>query len=204
MNRPIFKIFVKSFLLLILGFNSLAQKIAVQTIPPETIKKFNILGVEVIKKVQFNDKNGVNYVIATTEENVKDDYTTKKMWVEHFIENDKKEPKMLREITDFERDCPVDNQLEIIKDSFTINDLDKNGYAEIIFMYKTGCKGDVSTSGLKLMVLENGTKAAVRGKTIIKEFKTPREMTPDTAFKKLPKLIQDKAIALWAQFENEF
>lgn len=204
MNRNIKQIIVKSTLLLLIGFNSFAQKIAVQNISAEALKRFNVLGVEIVKKVQFNDKNGVNYLIATTEENVKDDYTTKKLWVEHFIENDTKEPKLLREITDFERDCPVDNQLEIIKDSFSVTDLDKNGYAEIIFIYKTGCKGDVSTSGLKLMVLENGTKAAVRGKTIIKEFKTPRDMTPDAAFKKLPKVIQDKAIALWTQFEIEY
>ncbi len=204
MNRSILKIFIKSTLLLLVDFNSFAQKIAVQNISAETIRKFNILGVEVIKKVQFNDKNGVNYVIATIEENTKDDYTTKKLWVEHFIESDKKAPKLLREITDFERDCPVDNQLDMIKDSFTISDLDKNGYAEIIFLYKTGCKGDVSPSGLKLMVLENGNKAAIRGKMVIKEFKTPREKTPDAAFKKLPTVIQDKANALWNQFENEY
>lgn len=204
MNRPITQIIIKSTLLLFIGFNGFAQKIAIQNISAETLKKFNVLGVEVVKKIQFNDKNGVNYILATTEENIKDDYTTKKLWVEHFIESTSKSLKLLREITDFERDCPVDNQLEIIKDSFTITDLDKNGYAEIIFLYKTGCKGDVSASGLKLMVLENGNKAAVRGKTVIKEFKTPREMTPDAAFKKLPKVIQDKAIALWTQFENEY
>jgi hypothetical protein len=204
MNHLNIRILSNFILLLFLSLNSFAQKIAIQNIPAETIKKFNILGVEVIKKVQFNDKNGVNYVIATSEENTKDDYTTKKIWVEHYVENDKKEPEILREITDFERDCPVDNQLEIIKDSFTIEDSDKNGYAEIIFLYKTGCKGDVSPSGLKLMVIENGNKAAIRGKMIIKEFKTPREMTPDAAFKKLPKVIQDKANALWAQFENEY
>lgn len=204
MNQSIIQTSIKTIVILFIGFKGFAQNIAVQNIPAETMKKFNILGVEVVKKIQFNDKNGVNYVIATTEENTKDDYTTKKLWVEHFIEGDTKIPKLVREITDFERDCPVDNQLDLIKDSFTVNDLDKNGYAEIIFLYKTGCKGDVSPSGLKLMVLENGNKAAIRGKTIVKEFKTPREMVPDAAFKKLPKATQDKANALWNKFENEY
>ncbi|GAB3508146.1 M949_RS01915 family surface polysaccharide biosynthesis protein [Emticicia fontis] len=204
MNRNIFKASAKTIIIFLIGFKGFCQSIAVQNIPVETLTKFNILGVEVIKKVQFKDKNGLNYLIATTEENTKDDYTTKKLWVEHFLEDGSKTPKLLREITDFERDCPVDNQLSLITDSFTIADLDKNGYAEIIFLYKTGCKGDVSPSGLKLMILENGNKAAIRGSMIIKEFKTPREMAPDAAFKKLPKVIKDKAYALWSKFENEY
>jgi hypothetical protein len=204
MNRPIIQTSIKTFILILIAYNSFAQKIALQNISAETLKKFDVLGVEVVKSIQFNDKNGLNYVIATTEENTKDDYTTKKLWVEHFVESTSKEPKLLREITDFERDCPVDNQLSLITDSFTVSDLDKNGYAEIIFLYKTGCKGDVSPSGLKMMVLENGNKAAVRGKMVIKEFKTPREMTPDAAFKKLPKVIQDKANSTWGKFENEY
>ena len=175
MKRQIIQISVKTIIIALIGFNSLAQTIAVRNIPPETLKKFNILGVEVVKTIQFIDKNGLNYIIATTEENVKDDYTTKRLWVEHFAESTSKDPKLLREITDFERDCPVDNQMHLFADSFSITDLDKNGYAEIIFLYKTGCKGDVSPSGLKLMVLENGNKAAIRGKMVIKEFKTPRD-----------------------------
>lgn len=204
MNRPIIQVSINITLLLLIGFNSFAQKIVVQNISAETLGKFNVLGVEVVKSIQFNDKNGLNYVIATTEENTKDDYTTKKLWVEHFIESGSKTPKLLRQIIDFERDCPVDNQLSLITDAFTVSDLDKNGYAEIIFLYKTGCKGDVSPSGLKLMVLENGNKAAVRGKMVIKEFKTPKEMTPDAAFKDLPKIIKDEAIDLWNKFENEY
>lgn len=195
--------FTKVSLLVLAGFSGFAQKISTENIPAATLKKFNIAGVEILKSVQFRDKNGLNYVIATLEENTKDDYTSRTLLVEHFLESPTKELKLLRQITDFEPDCPVDNQLGMIHDSFLISDLDNNEYGEIIFMYKTGCKGDVSQSGLKLMVLENGNKAAIRGKTIIKEFNTPREKTPDAAFKQLPKVIQDKANALWGKFENE-
>ncbi len=202
MNR-ISAFIIFSFLILT-SFNGFGQKIVVEKIPAKDLKKFNLAGVEILKSVQFRDKNGLNYVIATLEENTKDDYTSKTLLVEHFLESPAHESRLLRQITDFEPDCPVDNQLEMFPESFTISDLDNNLYAEIIFMYKTGCKGDVSQSGLKLMVLENGNKAAVRGKTTIKEFKLAGEKTPDAAFKKLPTLIQDKANALWAKFENEY
>ncbi|MFD2521892.1 M949_RS01915 family surface polysaccharide biosynthesis protein [Emticicia soli] len=187
-----------------LSFQGLAQKIVVKNMKPEELKKFNTAGTVVLKSVQFNDKNGLNYVIGTLEENAKDDYSARILIVEHFKDVPGKEPKLLRLINDFEKDCPVDNMLDLVADSFLIDDLDKNGYAEIIFLYKTGCKGDVSPSGLKLIVLENGNKAAIRGKTIIKQFNTPREKVADTAFMKLPKVIQDKANALWSKFEYEY
>lgn len=202
MNR--FSSFIISISVICFTLNGFSQKINVESIPAETLKKFNILGVEVVKSIQFTDKNGINYLIATTEENTKDDYTTRRLWVEHFVERDAKSPDLLREINDFERDCPVDNQLSLFPESFSIADADNNGYAEIIFLYKTGCKGDVSQSGLKLMVLENGNKAAIRGKTTIKEFNLKGEKTPDAAFKKLPKTIQDKAYSIWSRFETEY
>lgn len=194
---------VKVLVFMCLSFQGFAQKIEVKAMKPEDLKKFNTAGTVVLKSVKFNDKNGLNYVIATLEENAKDDYSARILIVEHFKDVPSKEPKLLRLINDFEKDCPVDNQLDLIADSFQISDLDKNGYAEIYFLYKTGCKGDVSPSGLKLMVLENGNKAAIRGKTIIKEFNTPREKVADAAFKQLPKVIQDKAHTLWSKFENE-
>lgn len=202
MNRILTLIVLSSFILT--GFDGFTQKIVAENIPNKDLKKFNLAGVEIVKSVQFKDKNGLNYVIATLEENTKDDYTSKTLLLEHFLVSPTHESKLLRQITDFEPDCPVDNQLAMIPESFTIIDLDNNLYAEIIFMYKTGCKGDVSQSGLKLMVLENGNKAAIRGKTAIKEFNLHGEKIPDSAFKKLPKAIQDKANALWTKFENEY
>jgi hypothetical protein len=196
--------FIISILAICFTLSGFSQKINVENIPAGTLKKFNILGVEVIKSIQFVDKNGINYLIATTEENTKDDYTTRRLWVEHFLDRGSNAPYLIREITDFERDCPVDNQLSLFPESFSIADADNNGYAEIIFLYKTGCKGDVSQSGLKMMVLENGTKAAMRGKTTIKEFNLAGEKIPDAAFRKLPKIIQDKADAIWHRFENEY
>lgn len=202
MKRILYKL--RFLVLICLGFQAVAQQIEIKAMKPEDLKKFNTAGTVVLKSVQFNDKNGLNYVIATLEENAKDDYSARILIVEHFKDVPGKEPKLLRLINDFEKDCPVDNMLDLVADSFLIDDLDKNGYAEIYFLYKTGCKGDVSPSGLKLMVLENGNKAAIRGKTIIKQFNTPREKVADAAFMKLPKVIQDKANALWNKFEYEY
>jgi len=181
-----------------------AQKLDVKTISDQAMKQFKTSGTTILKNIRFKDKNGLNYVIATMEEAAKDDYTAKTLWIEHFIEESTKKLKLVREIIDVEKDCPVDNQLSLIDDAFEVTDLDRNGYAEIIFMYKTGCKGDVSPSGLKLMVLQNGSKAAIRGRTVITGFNFPHEKQPDVAFKQLPKVIQQYANNLWNKFEKEY
>ena len=85
-----------------------------------------------------------------------------------------------------------------------ITDLDKNKYAEITFVYKIGCRNDVSQIELKLMVIENGNKAGIKGKTLPRGFNFPKEKVADAAFKKLPKVIQDQANKLWNKFAPEF
>ena len=54
------------------------------------------------------------------------------------------------------------------------------------------------------MVLENGNKAAIRGKTIPRNMGFKDEKTADEAFKKLPKTIQEQAYLLWKNFAPEF
>ncbi|WP_337041222.1 M949_RS01915 family surface polysaccharide biosynthesis protein [Emticicia sp. 17c] len=189
---------------LVFVFTVSGQKTIIKNIPEETMKQFNTFGTTVLKSVQFADKNGTNYLLITMEEASKDDYHSKTLLVQHFKDGPNKQPILIRQIIDFERDCPVDNQLNLLENSLTIGDLDKNGYNEIIFLYTTGCKGDVSPSGLKLMVLENGNKAAIRGKTVIKGFNFPQDKDMDSAFRKLPAIVQNKAQSLWSKFEQEY
>lgn len=201
MKRILLLVCIKVIILIPQSF---AQKIEIKPIAADTMKKFKTSGTQVLKNIQFADKNGINYIIATLEEATKDDYTFKTLWIEQFIENKEKDPKLLQEIIDYEKDCPVDNQLGLIEDAFEVTDLDGNGFAEIFFMYKTGCTRDVNPSGLKLLVLQNGSKATIRGRTIIKGFNEPYVKQPDAAFKQLSGVIQQHANALWIKFEKEY
>ena len=188
----------------ILSFNGFSQQIATKTIQPSVLRKIVSDDAIVDKALQFEDKNGKNYLVATTLQNRSDEWASKAILVQHYIEKSNKKLVLIRQITDNEDHCELDNDLQFMTESLRITDLDKNNYAEITFLYKVGCRSDVSPIGLKLMVIENGNKAGVRGKTQPRGFGFPKEKVADAAFKKLPKAIQDQAHKLWDKFVPEF
>ena len=192
------------FFSFILSFNGFSQQIATKTIQPSILRKIVSDDAIVDKALQFEDKNGKNYLVATTLQNRSDEWASKAILVQHYIEKSNKKLVLIRQITDNEDHCELDNDLQFMTESLRITDLDKNNYAEITFLYKVGCRSDVSPIGLKLMVIENGNKAGVRGKTQPRGFGFPKEKVADAAFKKLPKAIQDQAHKLWNKFAPEF
>ena len=192
------------FFSFILSFNGFSQQIATKTIKPSILRKIVSDDAIVDKALQFEDKNGKNYLIATTLQNRSDEWASKAILVQHYIEKSNKKLVLIRQITDKEDHCELDNDLQFLTESLKITDLDKNDYAEITFLYKVGCRSDVSPIGLKLIVIENGNKAGLRGKTQPRGFGFPKEKVADAAFKKLPKVIQDQADKLWNKFAPEF
>lgn len=188
----------------ILSFSSFSQQIATKTIQPSVLRKMVSDDPIVEKALQFEDKNGKNYLVATTIQNRSDEWASKVILVQHYIEKSNKKLVLLRQITDREDHCELDNDLQFLTESLRITDLDKNNYAEITFLFKVGCRSDVSPIGLKLMVIENGNQAAIRGKTLPRGFDYKKEKVADGSFKKLPKQIQDQANKLWDKFAPEF
>lgn len=192
------------FFSFIVSFSSFSQKIITKNIEPSILRKIVSDDAIVDKALQFEDKNGKNYFIATTLQNRSDEWASKGVLMQQYIEKPNKELVLLRQITDYENHCEFDNDLQFLTESLIISDLDKNNYAEITFLYKVGCRSDVSPITLKLMVIENGNKAAIRGKTLPRSFDFPKEKVADGSFNKLPKPIQDQANKLWDKFAPEF
>lgn len=192
------------FFCLIISFSTFAQQITSKPIEKEELKNFIDNKAKVLKALKFNDKNGVNFFTITLKEERKDDLVSRTLLVQHRIEKNKGDYALLRQVVDYEKECPFDNELDLIDKSLIISDLDKNNLAEISFMYKIGCRSDVSPIDIKLMVIENGNKAAIRGMTSITGINEPKVKTSDLAFKKLPKPIQEQANKIWAKFEHEF
>lgn len=188
----------------IVSLNCFSQQIATKAIEPSALRKIVSDDAIIDKALQFEDKNGKNYLVATTLQNRSDEWESKAILVQHYIEKSNKELVLLRQITDKEDHCEFDNDLQFLTESLRITDLDKNQYAEITFLYRVGCRSDVSPIVLKLMVLENGNKAAIRGKTLPRGFDFKKEKVADSSFNKLPKPIQDQANKLWDKFAPEF
>ncbi len=110
---------------------------------------------------------------------------------------------------DFVNDCEFDLTLGVIDDSIEVTDIDDNGRAEVSFMYRLGCRSDVSPATLKLLMYQGTTKWALRGQSKVKvglEKGKPvfegGEVTVDGAFKANPTLLRE-AMEQWKRNVTE-
>jgi len=98
--------------------------------------------------------------------------------------------------------CDVDATCEFFPGSLTVTDNDKNNVAEVTFLYKLSCKGDVSPDEKKLIMYEGVKKLAIRGSTIIEYNggKEGGEKKIDPAFNSAAKPLLDFANQQWDKF----
>jgi len=179
-----------------LGTSTVAvEKVTIEGVPAALRPKD---GLE--SAFRWVDPHGTNYlVVATRQADDPDDGTRSSyLTVVHGVCS-AGTCRTLRQVKDWVEHCGEDIVLEFDPSSVTVTDLDRNGYSEVGFAYRQACKGDVSPDGLKLMLLENGTKYALRGsdKAIINGRSVGGELEVDPEFKKAPHAFLEHAQALW-------
>ena len=166
---------------------------------PEMAAQVDYKG-EVIKGKAWQDANGKNFIIFTeifdkekAEINgVKDKF----LYAYHFA--DKGDGyKKLRMIKDWEKECDLINHAEFRFKTLNITDLDRDNKAEITFIYRLGCNMDPTPVPMKLMMLEDGDKYAIRGKTAIERMNIAGEMNVDPSFTDAPKQFLTFAKKRW-------
>lgn len=193
-------------------------KIEALTVLP---KGMSMLGQEFLTGRTWTDANGENIVLASLAKTVRPhdpdgydvDFLSKHLYVEHLVRKTADEAyTRIRKIEDFEKDCQADNMLAFNEESLQITDLDKDNYKEISFVYTLGCRSDVSPDPMKLMLLENGEKYAIRGNTrsehilryelgedaVLPESKDKKF---DASFDKAPPTFKKFANDLWNKYE---
>lgn len=157
----------------------------------------------------WNDENGLNYLVFTRVEERSQgtdgpDAVSKELHAYHFKKSGTA-MVLVREIKDFVHNCIFDNTLELIENSLNITDVDNNNYAEVTFMYKLGCRSDITPLEMKLMHLENGDKYAIRGNERVQvgpEHYEGGEAKADGTFKKVPER-QKFAYQVWTDNGGE-
>ncbi len=156
---------------------------------------------------KWTDKNGENILvvsIVTKEKEEKADSPsslTKEIHFYHYVITNGKS-KLIREVKDYENNCIFDNRLRLAEGSISITDLDKDNYAEICFVYFLGCTSELSPDNMKLILLENGDKYAIRGNTYVKEFSIGGETNVDGNFKKGPEDFLALARMKWDSYQT--
>ncbi|OGR06816.1 MAG: hypothetical protein A3K23_02125 [Desulfobacca sp. RBG_16_58_9] len=124
----------------------------------------------------------------------------------HYVK-DKEKHRLLWKLYDFVEICPYDLDLAFLPNSLTITDLDHNGIAESTFLYKLGCRSDLSPVQLKLIMHEGKAKYAIRGETIVPgdppQKKIGGQQIIDPVFHRAPKVFLDHAVQQWNAFVEE-
>ena len=124
----------------------------------------------------------------------------------HYVK-DKEKHKLLWKLYDSVKICALDLEAAFLPNSLTITDLDGNGIAESTFLYKLGCRSDVSPVQLKLIMHEGEVKYAIRGKTMVPTTDPGKKLggqkTIDPAFHRAPKAFLDYALQQWNAFVEE-
>lgn len=160
---------------------------------------------KVINAVRWKDKQGDNIVIATetgifpTKNSENGDGHDAELYAHRYIIEGSNANEMWK-VYDYIKDCPLDIQVDFIRNSFQVTDLDKDGTAEVWIMYKTACHGDVSPCDMKIIMYEGDQKYAVRGENKVKISETESfggEYKMDQAFLGGPKVFRDFAKKLW-------
>ena len=166
-----------------------ANKFNILDKPNYDLSKLNHDG-KIVNKRFWQDSNGKNIALFTRKGN--------ELFTYHYAINSDK-VKLLRKVYDFEKDCDYDLILEFIGNSIKVTDLDNNNFGEITFAYKKACISDVSPMDLKLIMLENGNKFILRGRTTVNlgNEKFGGEKNIDSSFKNAPDNFLSHANKIW-------
>jgi len=159
--------------------------------------------------IQWIDKNGKNILIVSTnkksyfDKQIESDVKTEELFARLYVyPKDSLKPVLWWELNDAQRSCAFDISLKLLS-SPIITDLDNNGINEATFIYKMGCRSDVSPLEMKIIVRNNKEKYALRGSMIIQMNHEKVDLSkwePDLS--KSPEAQKQEYTGMWGRFEN--
>jgi hypothetical protein len=180
----------------------------------EVLSKLKDVKGDFLYGKRWEDKNGDNVLIFTLKEVFKKwkdaDYEdmgdfTRYLKAYHFASADKQNYKLMRLIQDFNQNpCgspPFLLEGDFYKESISITDLDEDNLGEATFMYYFNCASEINPRTVKLMLIEDGEKYAIRGNEYIKEY-YPESGKKEfgSEFSKAPASFKSHASKVWEKY----
>jgi hypothetical protein len=209
-----------AFWILLSGWSAASpRKIQILAFDPKALPAEIRYKGEVVAGARWLDKNGENLLLLCETGSFKSPIPPNskenpyKEWGRaaelhgyHYFKA-KEKYTLLWKLSDSVKICPFDLEAAFLPNSLTITDLDDNGIAESTFLYKLGCRSDVSPVQLKLIMHEGKEKYALRGETSVPtgdpDKKLGGQKTIDPAFRRAPKAFLDHALQQWNAFAEE-
>lgn len=174
-----------------------------KTLPPSIKYQGHI-----VDGAHWRDANGENVLVLTEtgipdrEKNPDKDFLNAELYAYHYTINSGK-TEMLWSLVDFEHDCDLDLDLRFMPKSLSITDLDADGIAESMLVYKQGCRGDISPLLMKLIMHEGKDKYAIRGTELLSRLPVSYrggEINIDPSLIKAGGPFKDFAVKHWNKF----
>lgn len=204
MKTKLLLIFLLSALFTIKSVNSQNQIITTNLEKTQFPTGIKYIG-EIKSAVRWADKSGDNIVITTESGETKsktstsDDSRDAALYAFHYIVGSDS-TYLTWKVYDFVKDCPLDIEVNFIKNIFQVTDLNNDGVAEVWLMYKIACLGDISPRDMKIIMYQGQQKYAMRGQNKVQitdnEF-CGGDYQFDKAFSEGPAIFKDFAKKLW-------
>jgi hypothetical protein len=176
-------------------------------------------GDTLVSATSFVDKNGTNYVVFSSTQTTKQDErfgpsTSTWLYADDWVVPKKGPPRNLLPVRDMVVSCMMgDPSATFHEPAFSVTDLDHDGIAEVTFAYElANCRSDTRPATYKLMLLENGTRYVLRGRTRITQYnQVPFETAlgggdyvADPVEAKWPAAFLAHVKALWDETDNDY
>lgn len=180
--------------------------------------RLRLPGTPVAAARKFTDKNGENYVVwvrtPTRTVHTKSgdgELQACELYAVHAVRKTPTSPfRELRRIRDHVVGCEFSVVSGVVSDSIAVTDLDRDGRAEVTFLYQSYCTNDaLGPQPMKLMLTENGKKFAIRGTTQAHMTEDPASpevpgrMEVGPEWSAAPKVFKAHATAAWTKFATE-
>ncbi len=118
----------------------------------------------------------------------------------HYIKGAAGEITLSREVKEGGEPCEFADVTGFRANTIKVGDLDGDNVGEASFAYEVGCSNDPSPQSFKLLLLENGAKYILRGKTRIGS--DGGDFAPDPAFTQWPPNTEPFVRAEWARLSR--
>lgn len=195
-----------------------AEKFSITALDPQDFSTLELKG-KPVNAQSWKDLNGKNLLFLTQTGIIQgktDTCQSAELYLYHYI-HEGGQFSLIRKIYDVVKDCQFDIYAGFLGSSLTITDLDNDNFAEITILYKLTCRSDVTPASMKLIMIENGDKYALRGSMLnayIKHLSDTERMkeikeygwgkyTVDKSFKKAPIVFLEFSKKRWELFKDK-
>lgn len=168
--------------------------------PSATLTPWTTTGGVDVQELRFTDPAGAHVVRFTrAKEQVKTRgdvvSRSRELTITHLVGT-----REVFRARDFVQACEFDLALEVVEGTVQVTDLDGDGEAEVSFLYRLGCRSDVSPLTAKLLLYEGATKYALRGETreqVGADEYVGGDFKADPAFERAPRAFLEFARTQW-------